>query len=192
VGLPPISARDIMAALYGATRLAQGDRSGIQFFGDTVEAFWKSFWAAAILAPAYALLVIIHLSDAPVTSSLVRVTVVELVAYVALWAAFPLAMHYVTEAIDREEHYIRYIVANNWASVLQLMLQLFVASFLALDLLPHGVADALSLATYAAILVYQWFVARVGLELGSVGAAGIVLLDFVISLILNAVVGAML
>jgi hypothetical protein len=190
--LPPISAREIATALYGATRLAKGDPHGIDFFEDSIEAFWKSFWAAAIAAPLYALLIVIDLSGANITSGWFRVLLIEVVGYVAAWSAFPLAMHYVSEMIDREEQYIRYIVAFNWCAVLQVTLYLFVTAFLALDFLPRGVAVAISLATYAAIFVYQWYIARVGLELGRWGAAGIVVLDLIISLILNSIVRAML
>lgn len=190
--LPPISTAEVAQGLYGATRLAKGDRNGIRFFGDTPEAFWKSFWAAAVAAPAFAILVAIELSNVSVTSGPLRVVLIECVGYVAGWAAFPLAMHYVAEFIDREEHYIRYICAANWGSVLQVTLYLLVTAFLALDFLPRPLAVIVSLAAYAAIFVYQWWVARVGLELGRGGAVGIVVLDFVISLILNGIVRAML
>lgn len=190
--LPPISAAEVAEGLYGATRLAMGDGRGIQFFGDTLEAFWKSFWAAAVAAPLYALVIGIDLATASVSSGPIRIVSIELVAYVAAWTAFPLVMHYVAEFIDREEHYIRYICANNWSRVLQVALFLFVSALLALELMPHALAVIVSLAVNIAIFVYQWWVARVGLEIGRGGAVGIVVLDFVIGLILNGIVRAML
>ena len=190
--LPSISAREVAEGLYGATRLARGDSNGIHFFGDTPEAFWKSFWAAAIAAPAYALLIILEPRGEHVTSGPLRIILIECVAYVIAWAAFPLAMHYVAEFIDREEQYIRYICASNWASVLQVTLYLFITAIVALDILPNALAVIMSLAAYAAIFAYQWWVARVGLELGRGGAVGIVILDLGISLILNGIVSAML
>ena len=190
--LPPIGANDIGRALYGATRLARGDTQGIDFFEDTEEGFWRSFWAAVVVAPAYAILVAIELSDAQVASGWLRILLVEIIAYVAGWAAFPLAMHYVAEMIDREEQYFRYICANNWAIVLQVTLFLFVTALLALEILPRPVAVVVSVVAYGAIFVYQWFVAKVGLDLSGRGAVGIVALDFVISLVLNAIVRAML
>ena len=36
-----------------------------------------------------------------------------------------------------------------------------------------------------AILAYQWFIARVGLEISPAGAGGIVILDLIISLIIE-------
>jgi hypothetical protein len=177
--------------LYGATRLAKGDRHGIRFFGDTPEAFWKSFWAAVVALPAYVLLIAIDLSNAHVASSGLRVLLIQAVAYVAAWTAFPLAMHYVAEFIDREERYIRFIGAWNWAAVLQVTFYLFVNAFLALDILPRALASIVSLAAYGTIFIYQWWVARVGLEIGRGGAIAIVFLDLVISLLLNGIVRAM-
>jgi hypothetical protein len=190
--LPPISAAEVAEGLYGATRLAKGDRGGIRFFGDTPEAFWKSFWAAAVAAPPFALLVALELPGDHVTSGWLRVLLIECIAYVAAWFAFPLAMHYVAEFIDRKERYIRYICASNWGTVLQVTVYLLVTAFLALDILPRPLAVVVSLSTYGAIFLYQWWVARVGLDLGRGGAAGIVVLDFLISLLLNSIAHAML
>ena len=129
--IPAITLREIAAALYGAVRLARGDAHGIDFFEDSVDGFWKSFWAAAIVAPAYAILLAINLDDAEIKSGILRIAIVELTAYVAGWAAFPLAMHYVAEFMDREERYLRYIAAANWCAVIQVGLYLFVTAFLA-------------------------------------------------------------
>jgi hypothetical protein len=190
--LPPIGLREVSEGLYGATRLAKGDAHGIQFFGDTPEAFWKSFWAAAIAAPLHALLLAIELGGAHVAASGLRVLLVETIAYVVLWTAFPLAMYSVAKVIDREELYIRFICAANWSFVLQAAFSLFMEASIAIDILPSIVANGLAVVTLAALLLYSWFIARVGLELSRLGAAGIVALDVMISLIINRIVHAML
>jgi hypothetical protein len=190
--LPPISLREAAEGLYGATRLAKGDASGIQFFGDTPEAFWKSFWAAAIAAPMHALSLAINLADIQFASGTLRVLLIEAIAYAVLWTAFPLAMYYVVQAIDREERYIRFICATNWGFVLQASFGLFMRALIASDMFPEAIAVALSIVTLVALLLYVWFIARVGLDLSRAGAVGIVALDVTISLIINHIVHAML
>ena len=187
-----ITAREVAIALYGATRLAKGDAHGLDFFDDTVEAFWRSFWAAAIVAPPYVLLLAIELSGMDIHSGPVRVFLVESVAYVIGWTAFPFAMFYLCEAIGRQDCYIRYIVAANWATVLQVSLYLLVSAVLATGLLPGALAIAISLATHLALAVYAWFIARTALLLSPAGAIGVVALDIAISLALNGVVRSML
>jgi hypothetical protein len=187
-----ITMREVAVALFGATRLAKGDAHGLDFFDDTVEAFWRSFWAAAVVAPPYLLLLAIELSGVPIHSGPMRVVLVEAVAYVIGWTAFPVAMFYLCEAIGRQDRYIRYIVAANWATVLQVSLYLLVSAVIAIGILPGALALAASLATHLALAVYAWFIARVGLLVSPAGAAGIVALDIAISLALNGVVRAML
>ncbi len=190
--LPALTARHVTVALYGATRLAKGDPHGIEFFDDTAESFWRSFWAAAIVAPPYLLLLAFDLWGANIHSGPLRVMLIEAIAYVIGWTAFPVVAFYLCEAIGRQDRYIRYISAANWATVLQVTLYLFVTAVIATGLLPGALALALSLATHLALAVYGWFIARVGLILSAAGAAGVVALDIALSLAVNAVVRAML
>ncbi len=190
--LPAITTRDVTVALYGATRLAKGDPHGIDFFDDTVEGFWRSFWAAVLVAPPYLLLLAFDLSGATIHSGPLRVFLVESIAYVIGWTAFPVVMFYLCEAIGRQDRYFRYISATNWATVLQVTLYLFVTAVIATGILPSGLALGASLAAHLALAVYGWFIARVGLILSAAGAAGVVALDIALSLAVNAVVRAML
>src|SRR5262245_12198897 len=139
--LPPISVREVAEGLYGATRLAKADPRGIYLFGDTSEAFWKSFWAAVIAAPLHATSLAIGLADTHIASGWLRVLLIETIAYVVLWTAFPLAMYYVVQAIDREESYFRFIGAANWGFVVQTTFALAVEALLRLDILPGLVAQ---------------------------------------------------
>jgi hypothetical protein len=187
-----ITTREALEGLYGAWRLARNDRQGMGFFVDSLEAFWRSFWAAAIAAPGYAILVAIHLDGVEDSTGPERIVLVQAIAYVCGWTAFPLAMHFVADAIDRSENYVRYIIANNWATALQVGLYVVVAALLAMGDFPNAVAVPVSLGAHIAVIVYQWNVARIALEIGGRAAAAIVFLDFVISLLINSIVRAML
>ena len=44
--------QEVLSALYGAYRLAWFDVSGMTFLNLTVEGFWRSFFAAVLVAPA--------------------------------------------------------------------------------------------------------------------------------------------
>ena len=53
-----ITKQEVFEGVYGAWRLVLGDRSAMALFDDSVLGFWKSFFAAAIVFPMYALLII--------------------------------------------------------------------------------------------------------------------------------------
>lgn len=180
-----VSAHEASQAIYGAWRLARLDPSGLDYFENTVEAFWRSFWAAAIALPAYALLLLIRLADAPITAGPLTVVLVEAIGYVAGWTAFPLAMFYVTRMFDRGDRYCRYVAAYNWAVVLQVTLLLVITALGATGVPPDPLTKLLSLAGMLAILTYQWFIARAALDATTGGAAAIVMLDLVLGVMLN-------
>lgn len=115
---------ETLRALYGTWRLARGDEQGLGFFNFSIEGFWRSFLAAAIVFPAFVLLRWNDIFDAPEDFPAIRYMLVESIAYVIKWVAFPLIMFHVIPMLGRAERYIAFITVYNWASVLQMGLYL--------------------------------------------------------------------
>jgi len=80
---------DIANALRGAWRLARFDPSGVAFFGHDERAFWRSFIAALIAFPAFLLFLPLGSDADAAPTDWVRVLLVETIAYVIGWTAFP-------------------------------------------------------------------------------------------------------
>ena len=117
---------------------------------------------------------------------------IELIAYVIGWVIFPLVMATVSRMIDRERHYIRYIVAYNWASVWQNLLYLPVAVLSVAGVLTGGAGGILAIAALIVVLVYAWFVARTALDLPGIHAVPLVGLDITLGLMLNGFADSMI
>lgn len=189
-----IPLREVIYSVFGAWRLATLDRGGLQHFNATVEGFWRSFFAAAILLPAHVLLIALHdppgAGPTPAAGAVgdgeadwFRFLAVKGIAYVVGWTAWPLVMFHVAKAIGRETSYLRYIVAYNWAQVIGTGLFVLVA-ILAMGLLPTPAVENAFLVTTLILLVYQWFIARVGLEISGWLAAGMVTLDLIVTILI--------
>jgi hypothetical protein len=187
-----ITAGEAAYALYGASRLARFDPAGLSYFGNTPQETLRSFYAALVALPIYALLLMLELMQSGVQAPLTKVVLVEAVAYVVGWVAFPLVIYQIADSIGRGDRVHRFIAAYNWTVVLQVGALLAVAIVFAAEVVPMVVATVLWLTVILAILAFQWFVARVGLELSGGGAVGIVAIDFVISLTLNAITARMI
>ncbi|MCZ6467897.1 MAG: hypothetical protein O6829_11555, partial [Alphaproteobacteria bacterium] len=114
-----LSAREAATSLYGAYRLARFDARGMTYFETSLAGFWRSFYAAVIVAPVFAVLLAMRYAAGGEATDEVRFASVEAIAYVIAWVAFPLVMVSLARLLDREERYLGYIVAYNWASVLQ-------------------------------------------------------------------------
>jgi hypothetical protein len=177
--------------LTGAWRLARLDPGGLRYFDATVEGFWQSFQAAIIAAPIYALLVLLRVDEHPLSSDPFRALLIEGIGYVISWTAFPLAVWYLTRALNVSQRYFAYMVAYNWAVVLQVLAYLPVAALAALGIIPAGLVTILALAVTAAVLYYQFFIARTALQVDVLPALGIVVLDFTLGILLDTIETAM-
>lgn len=172
-------------AIYGIWRLAKLDRSAVQFFDNTPEAFWRSFNAAIIAAPAYILLVLLDGSSNDVDAGFFRIAAVESISYVIGWVLFPLIMISFTDSAGCGRYYYRFISAWNWSIVLQIFVFLGVTAFGASGALPGMFASFAGLIAVFAILFYQGFIAHVMLEIRAGPAALIVLIDLILGFGLN-------
>jgi hypothetical protein len=87
---------EIVRAIFGAYRLAHFDATGLAYFNNTVEGFWRSFIAAVLAAPAAAILVMINWSLAaeagyPLTHGVLHSALVEGLTYVIAWTCMSFA-----------------------------------------------------------------------------------------------------
>jgi hypothetical protein len=173
---------DIAKALHGAWRLARFDRSGLAFYGHDETAFWLSFRAALIVYPAFFILLPLGSSDIEAgTTDWVRVILVETIAYVIGWTAFPLVILPVTRFLGREKLWLDFIIVYNWSVVLQYGLFLVAVGVSLSGLAPDFLQGDLLYLAYIAVFAYECFIARVALDISWPAAGMIVLVDFVLS-----------
>ncbi len=180
--IPP----DIANALHGAWRLARFDRGGLAFFEHGEAAFWRSFRAAAIAYPLFLILLALRLGEAEWhDADLLRIFLAETIGYVIGWVAFPLLMLPATRFLARGHLWLDFIIIYNWAQILQYAFYLCVTGLALSDLLPTALASGLVSAVTVALLVYEWFIARVALDIAGPAAAMIVLVDLVLGSIIS-------
>lgn len=186
------SAREIQSALYGAWLLFKLDRRGLEFFEDSVPAFWRSFFAAVIVLPGFAILQWVDGADSEMSAGPLSILLVELIAYVVIWAGFPLALHHLCQGIGRETRFVRTVIALNWSVVIQIALTLPVHLIAASGILGSGLSTLAIVAVILVTLFYEGFVAHTALEVSPPMAALVVAIDVAISLAVQALVSGML
>ncbi len=186
IGLP-----EILHGLYGGYRLCRLDPQGLGYFNATVEGFWRSFYSALLAAPIYFIIVFLDLDLDAIEASLARILLLESLAYIILVFLYPLAMHYISEALGRQRNYILYIVAYNWTGVLLNGLELPSKAFVASGVAPE-VANFVDLLVLAVTVVILWFIARTALQISRLTAAALVALDLVLTIAVNSIVAGRL
>ncbi len=184
--------REIVYGIYGAWRLARLDAGAMSYFERTPAGFWKSFFAAVIVAPGFAIIIGYELFQIEIEAGVIRVVLVEILAYLLGWVAFPVLVHQICEAIGKREAYIGYIVAFNWSKVIQMAVFLPAIALIATGVLPEESGSLLRWVVSILILSYEWFVTRTALGVTAMGAVGFVALDLVIDLIVRGITIGML
>ncbi len=181
---------EIVRSVQAAWFLARGDTRGLAGFDFSVDGFWKSFAAALVVAPAYALVLVDQYRYAGWPENTWGAALAELVSFAVGWVAFPLAAIPLTRLLGLSGRYVPLIVANNWSAVIQVALYTAVVVFGAL--LP---AEMRTLALFTAtimVLVYQWFVIRTALATTGLTAFGLVVIDVLLSITVSRILDGML
>jgi len=174
--------QEIRTALLGTLMLARGDARGLANFDASLGGFWRSFRAAAISYPLYLGLTLGHVQDATW-----RVVIVETIGYVVSWTAFPLVMLSLCRRLNRDDHFFGFMTAYNWCQVPQIVLFSAIAAIEAVGVIGEGPVAAIGLAATAAVLVYEWFIARVALDVSVPAAVLVVVVDVALAALLQQI-----
>jgi len=179
---------EVASSLYGAFRLARFDPSGLNYFNISLNGFWNSFFAAVIVAPLFGLLILLQYQNVPVDPppSPIRFGFAHGIGYVISWTIFPVLMISLVRFIKRDVYYVRFIIAYNWAAVLQNAFYMPLAITAQLGMLSAEAGTFLGLIVLTAVLFYVWFVTRVTLAVSPGIAAAIVFFDLVVSIIVTS------
>jgi hypothetical protein len=186
--MPTTAWSEVRLAMTGALRLARGDRGGLSYFDRSTDGFWRSFRAAVISYPLYLVLLSMRVTvpEWEASGTLLIITV-ETIAYVIAWTAFPLLMLILTQRIGRSHRFFDFMVPYNWSQLPQSALFVLVGLETESGVLGAEPAQAIEVAAAVAVLVYEWFIARVALETNAGAAVLVVLVDLLLGVLISHV-----
>lgn len=188
----PAAWTEVQLALGGALRLACGDRRGMSFFDVSIDGFWRSFRAGLICYPLNLVLLGFRVTTADWQQyGAASILIVETIAYVISWVAFPLLILQLSAWFNRQDRFIAFMVAYNWAQVPQIVLALLLALDIATGLVGGSAAHFAILAVLIATFCYEWYIARVALAVTVAQAAVIVMVDFLLGETLSRIAEAL-
>jgi hypothetical protein len=175
--------------LAGAWQVMLGRAEGLNRLDLSIEGFWRSFAAIALIAPLAALGFI---SQAKLAESVADQSVEvagggfapEVAALLADWVTFPLVFAVIAGPLGVGARYVPFIVARNWGAVIIAALVSIIHAAHIVGLLPSALTSFLLLAAVAVALRFSYVIARTALAAPVTVALPVVLLDFLISLTL--------
>ena len=181
-----VTLREVSNGIYGAWRLARLDAGAMTWFDRSARGVWRSFWAMALAYPGFLVLLALH--PTPNQSWFLPslpTAIVESIGYVIGWTALPLIVFEIWHWFRREEQALDFIVAYNWAQLLQILPSIAIA--LMASALTPTLAMALNATLWVALIAYEWFIARIALRASGLVTTAVVLLDQVLGMGLGEV-----
>ena len=176
---------EVTTALHGLWGLLRLRPEALDEFDATPHGFWRPYWLAAILLPAWILMLSDHPSATPLAHPNSYVAM-QGIGYVIGWFAYPLLMTRIADFLDRGPRYFTYMVPYNWFGVVQTVV------WLGLNILGDSggltplSAVLLWLFPQTILLCYGWFIAKHALDIRSGTAAALVAIDFLLSVVIDA------
>ena len=183
---------EVRSAVAGSLRLARGDRRGLTYFDRSLDGFWRSFLSAFLSYPFYLVLLTMRVSlpEWQAAGGL-RIILIETIGYVIAWVAFPLVMLSVARWIGREHRFFDFMVPYNWCQLPQSVLFVVVGLQSESGILGDTAGQALEVVAAVAVLVYEWYIAKVALETTGGPATLVVLVDLVLGVIISRAAGSL-
>ena len=181
-----LSAAEIARGVKGAMGFLQRDPTAPQHFDNTMEACLRSFRVMALVAPLYAIYLLIYYSDVTVTADGTEIILAEAIRYVVDWLLFPVIFYEAARRRGWLDRYPRYIGALNWIN-LPAMVVVIAGQGLS-SVAPAAVAVVIDLGLRA--LLFYWFLMATRMALGTTWPISVVLLiiNWVPSLFLSFLV----
>jgi hypothetical protein len=186
--------------LWIALRIARFDAGAVREFDHSIDGFFRSFVALLLCAPLYIFIVVAQrrlaaaaptempdLEFGPVLPITPGYVLFEAFAYLANWLAFPIALIFIVRLIKAGDRYVPFIIAYNWTACVVVFVS-FVPQLLYLaGVLPMAVVIAFYIPILIFAAAYEWLVAREALGISALTAAGIVLIDYLLSSLVGRV-----
>ena len=177
----------IVTGITGAIRIVKLDIHGFAYFGDKNEDFWWSFLGAALLAPIFIIYLTIKYFESPLHDNFLPYIIAKMLTFSITWLTFPLIMLYVAPVLNRNNQVVRYLVAYNWVSVIQNGIYLPIGILGYIGIFPDPITSFLAVVVLMWVLGMSLFVARTGLNISFLTAAGVVFMDLLLGLIIEVI-----
>ena len=181
-----LSAAEIARGVQGALGFLRRDATAPQHFDNTMEACLRSFRVMALVAPLYAIYLLLYYSNVVDTADETEIALVEGIRYIVDWLLFPVIFYEVARRRGWLERYPRYIGALNWINLPAMIVAIVGLALSAVA--PAAVGIVIDLGLRA--LFFYWFLVVTRMTLGVSWPISIVLLivNWVPSLFLSLLV----
>jgi len=174
----------ILKSMAGALKLVQMKPQSMEYFDLSSDGFWKSFWALAVMTPAF-LLELIYGAQAELSQPLMTKFIYFLVS-LPLTATI---MLYFTKFMKININYVPMVIAYNWLNAVTYNI-LIVAGLILNLLVPESQVTGVILLMFSVYfgLYVVWHTLKVSLAISTFLAVGVLLFVNIFNAVLQVLI----
>ncbi len=192
-----LSADEVGRSLSGSLQLLNRDAQGLRRFSVSIEAFWRSFGAVVLTAPAFvtALAADRLRLGLPLQEGLFAdpgLVTLRLVLAGAAWIAFPLLMMLVARRLGLGHRYIGFVIAYNWSAVFASAVLAFPTAMYVTGLASSAQSTLFAFAFAIIVFRLRWFLAKIALGISGRLAAVVATADLALYALFGALGAAVI
>lgn len=187
-----LSAEEIQRSLGGAWLLFKGRDEGMRAFDTSIDGFWRSFRVILLMLPVYFIILAgqrdVILSTPEINTggfSDGTFFTLNMIGALVDWVAYPIVIALIAGPLGLSGRYIGFIVARNWTSFIALLPYAILMSLSLVGVLSGVLLSLLMLVALGVVLRYRFVTTRAALGTPLSLTIGLVVLDFVLSLVLS-------
>jgi hypothetical protein len=176
------TADEVSRSIAGSLKLINRNPDGLSAFEVSIPAFWRSFAAILLTAPAFVVALAEDRGPAglPTDAGLFSSPALilhEAALAVACWVAFPLAMIGIVRLLDLGHRYVGYVIAWNWSAVVAATILAVPRALHVIGWATPGLAMLFAAGFGIILLQYRWFMTKAALGVSGGLAAALVIVD---------------
>lgn len=159
--------------LTGAFEFIKLNPRAMDHFDTSAEAFWKSFWAIALVAPVFFLGMSISFDLAVEQGHEISMSA-HIIEFLCRLPLIALVMIFFTKFLKIDSYYVNMIIAFNWLWVIANYIILPISMLISLEVLPleAGALGVMAVAIYLELYV-TWFLFKKTLKISGWLAFGV-------------------
>ena len=193
------SGQELRLSLKGAWLLLFNKPEGMSYFDLSLPGFWRSFGVVVFLLPAFFITSLAEwqliLSETGFSAEDLPVDgywLAQSINFGIDWVTFPVLFTLLAGPLGYSRTCLSFIIVRNWASLIATLPYALAGLLYLVGLIPAGIMILFSLAGLMVVAWYHFRIARIALGATMSAAAGIVILDFVLSLLISEISGRVL
>ncbi len=187
---------EITRSIYALWRILKFDVDAVQYFNLTSDGFWRSFLVAGLGIPVVALL-LLPMYNYPVSGEekavdLTAEFIGEIIGSWLLLASFPVLMIWITRLLNLSRNYVPFIIGWNWSIIASIVLLAPLSLLFASGLPTRELLGMAHWLDFTALMFFTVLVNKTCLDCTVMTAIGILVLEFVIAVMLDLLVGVVI